>query len=100
MASRTVPDALEIDRDLLVNQREVFEVLQDTILRLRPVEVVKFNRTTVVITQVPAGTPLLAEPVTGAFDGMKVKALPAADPAGSQSAPQASEEAGLSSLNQ
>ena len=73
VASITVPDALEIDRQLLVNQNQVYQVENDSLLRLLPVEVVKSYRQSVVVTGVPAGSLLLAEPVAGAFDGMKVK---------------------------
>ena len=71
--ARTITDAIEIDRDLLIDQEEVYVVENDTLLRLVPVTVRKFNRETAVVSGLPNGTKLLTSAVAGAYDGMRVK---------------------------
>lgn len=71
--ARTIPNVVEIDRDLLLNEREVYVVESDTLLKLHPVTVEKFNRKTVIVSGLPNGTKLLTNEVAGAFDGMRVK---------------------------
>lgn len=74
--ARTIAAATEIDRNLLIDEREVYVVEADSVLRLRPVEVVKFNRETAVVRGLADGTQLLTSSVPGAFDGMIVNAKP------------------------
>ncbi|MEM6771041.1 MAG: HlyD family efflux transporter periplasmic adaptor subunit, partial [Bacteroidota bacterium] len=71
--ARTIVDAVEIDRDLLIDQEEVYVVEHDTLLRLLPVSVRKFNRETVIVSGLPEGAKLLTSDVAGAYDGMRVK---------------------------
>jgi len=71
--ARTIVDAVEVDRDLLIDQGEVYVVENDTLLRLVPVTVRKFNRETAVISGLPNGTKLLMSEVAGAYDGMRVR---------------------------
>lgn len=71
--ARTIVDAVEINRDLLIDQEEVYVVESDTLLRLVPVTVRKFNRETAVISGLPNGTQLLTSEVAGAYDGMRVR---------------------------
>ncbi len=70
--AKTIVDAVEIDRDLLIDQEEVYVVENDTMLRLVPVAVRKFNRETVIISGLPNGAALLTSDVAGAYDGMRV----------------------------
>jgi len=72
-AARTLDNVVEIDRDLLLNEREVYVVKNDTILMLQPVTVKKFNRETVLVSGLPNGAKLLTSTVAGAFDGMRVR---------------------------
>ncbi|MEM6877971.1 MAG: efflux RND transporter periplasmic adaptor subunit [Bacteroidota bacterium] len=69
----TFDNATEIDRDLLTEDNQVFVVEHDSLLRLRPAEVQKINRETVIVRGLPDGTQLLMTDVAGAYDGMKVK---------------------------
>jgi multidrug efflux pump subunit AcrA (membrane-fusion protein) len=71
-AARTLDNVVEIDRDLLLNEREVYVVQNDTMLVLYPVTVKKFNRETVLVSGLPNGAKLLTSDVAGAFDGMRV----------------------------
>ena len=68
----TINDAFALPRDLIVNQNQVYQV-QDTLLRLREVEVVKITAESAIVKGLPEGMQLLKEPVPGAFDGMPVK---------------------------
>ena len=68
-----IADAAEIDRDLLIDEREVYVVEQDSILRLLPVQVAKYNQETAIVRGLPDGTQLLTSDVAGAFDGMIVR---------------------------
>ncbi|MEM1359051.1 MAG: HlyD family efflux transporter periplasmic adaptor subunit [Bacteroidota bacterium] len=71
--ARTIPNVVEIDRDLLLNEREVYVVENDTLLKLHAVVVQKFNRESVLVSGLPNGTKLLTSEVAGAFDGMRVQ---------------------------
>jgi len=71
--ARELDGVVEIDRDLLIDEAAVYVVKQDTLLRLLPVNVVKFNRRTVIVDGLPTGTKLLTSDVAGAYDGMRVK---------------------------
>ncbi len=68
----TIEDVLEIDRDYLVDQSKVY-VINDSVLALTPVEVVKMNPNTVVVRGLEEGTVLLAQRIPGAYEGMKVQ---------------------------
>lgn len=71
--AQKVSEAIKISRDLLVNQNGVYTVHQDSILKNHPVEVVRVVADEVIVKGIPNGTKILAEEVSGAFDGMKVK---------------------------
>lgn len=71
--SRSLADAVAIDRDLLIDQRAVYTLEQDTILRLTPVEVLKYGRETVVISGIKDGTEIVTNTIAGAYDGMFVE---------------------------
>lgn len=78
--ARTIVDAVEIDRDLLVDQREVYVVENDTLLKLVPVTIRKLNRETAVVSGLRNGMQLVRTSVTGAYDGMRVKLKGAEEP--------------------
>ncbi len=72
-AARTLENVVEIDRNLLIDEEGVYIVRQDTLLNLQPVQVRKFNQTTVLVSGIPEGAELLTSTVPGAFDGMRVQ---------------------------
>lgn len=92
-----IEDALALPRNLLIDQSRVFTV-QDTVLRLRTVEVVRLTRQSAIVRGIPDGTPLLKTVLPNAFDGMKVTTKDGdAQEAGSSSPNQAA--GSLSSLS-
>jgi membrane fusion protein (multidrug efflux system) len=72
-AAKALNNVVEIDRDLLINEKEVYAVQNDTLLVLIPVTIQKFNRETVIVSGLPDGTQLLTSDVAGAYDGMRVQ---------------------------
>lgn len=70
--AREISDAIAVDRAMLQNQRYVY-VLQDSILQLREVEVIKMTEDQALIRGLAEGTPLLREMIPGLFDGIKVQ---------------------------
>ena len=72
-AARTLDNVVEIDRTLLIDEKEVYVVRNDTLLALQPVTVRKANRTTAIVSGLDDGTELLTSTVPGAFDGMLVR---------------------------
>lgn len=71
--ARVLDNVVEIDRDLLIDESEVYIVKNDTLLTLMPVNVQKFDRKTVIVSGLPTGAKLLTSGVAGAYDGMRVK---------------------------
>jgi multidrug efflux pump subunit AcrA (membrane-fusion protein) len=70
-AARNIENAMELPRELIVNQSQVYE-LRDSTLQLRDVEVVKYADQRVIVTGLPNDINLLRRPLPGAFSGMKV----------------------------
>jgi len=66
------PDAIEIDRSLLLEGDKIF-VVRDTILDLIDVNPVYFTDKRVVLKDVPNGTVIMSKPLLGAYTGMTVK---------------------------
>ncbi|MFS4446878.1 efflux RND transporter periplasmic adaptor subunit [Maribacter sp. 2307UL18-2] len=66
------PDAIEVDRNLLLEGDKIF-VVRDTILDIIDVNPVYFSDKTVVIKEVPDGTVIMSKPLLGAYTGMAVK---------------------------
>ncbi|WP_166963267.1 efflux RND transporter periplasmic adaptor subunit [Yeosuana marina] len=67
-----VKDAIEIDRNLLLEDNQIF-VLAKGMLNTIPVTPVYFSDTKVVLKDVPNGTIILKRPVPGAYVGMLAK---------------------------
>lgn len=65
-------NAIEIDRNLLLDNEKVF-VVRDSILDVIDVKPVYFSDTKVVLKSIPNGTVILKKPVPGAYTGMLVK---------------------------
>lgn len=71
IAAKSIEEAMEIPRYLLVDQRAVY-VVEDSVLALEPVEVVKITSNAVIVQGLADGVALLKTPLPNAFDGMKV----------------------------
>ena len=71
--ARTIENVVELDRDHLVDERDVFVVEADTLLRRVPIVVRKSNRETVIVSGLPDGAKVLSSNVAGAYDGMRVR---------------------------
>ena len=65
-------NAIEIDRNLLLENNQIF-VVRDSILDLMEVSPVYFSNKKVVLKEVPDGTTILSKPLMGAYAGMLVK---------------------------
>jgi multidrug efflux pump subunit AcrA (membrane-fusion protein) len=72
ITGNTVQDAIEIDRNLLLEDQQVF-VIKDGLLATLPVTPIYFSETKVILKGLPNGTLLLKKPVPGAYAGMMVK---------------------------
>lgn len=72
-------DAIEIPRELLVDQSKVF-VVRDSVLDLVKIEPVYFSSEKVVVKGLENGTKLISAPVPGAFSGMPVEISKTANP--------------------
>lgn len=70
--SKPLPGVMRIARELLVGEA-VYTVAADSVLTLTPVSVAALSERDALITGIKEGTPLLAEPIANAFDGMVVK---------------------------
>ncbi|MDY2586942.1 efflux RND transporter periplasmic adaptor subunit [Winogradskyella aquimaris] len=71
--AENVDDAIEIDRNLLLDSQEIY-VVKDSLLDVIPVKPAHFSDRTVVLKDIPNGTVILRKPVPGAYAGMQVKA--------------------------
>ena len=69
-------DALEVDRNLLVDNTKLYVVNLDSSLTLTDVNVVHKTRSTVVVKGVEEDVWLLMKPIPGAYPGMRVSVKP------------------------
>lgn len=65
-------DAIEIDRNLLLEGNRIF-VVKDSVLDVINVNPVYFSDKSVVLKDVPNGTMIMSKPLIGAYTGMAVK---------------------------
>lgn len=72
VAAGSIENAAKIPRNVLIDQKSVFEV-RDSTLRQREINVVKITRDYAVIRGLQNGTLLMKDVLPNAFDGMKVK---------------------------
>lgn len=70
--AKTEENAIEIDRNLLLEGDEIF-VVRDSVLDVISVNPVYFSNKTVVLKNVPNGTTIMSKPLIGAYTGMAVK---------------------------
>ncbi|MGF1534384.1 MAG: efflux RND transporter periplasmic adaptor subunit [Bernardetiaceae bacterium] len=68
----TIKDALEVPRSIVSEGNRVFVIEQDSILRVKEVEIKKTNANSVVIAGLTPGSELITEPLTEAYNGMIV----------------------------
>jgi multidrug efflux pump subunit AcrA (membrane-fusion protein) len=67
-------DAFEVNRNLLINQSELF-IVNDGILESKPVEPVYFTESTVIVRGLEDGDQLISKPVAGGYHGMQVQVI-------------------------
>ena len=72
IVGNTVQDAIEVDRNLLLEDNQVF-IITDGLLATMPVTPIYFSETKVILKGLPDGVILLKRPVPGAYAGMLVK---------------------------
>ncbi|WP_117883050.1 efflux RND transporter periplasmic adaptor subunit [Aureibaculum luteum] len=72
LTAKSEHNAYKIDRKLLIDNTSVY-VVNDTLLELKNVNPVYFEAESVIIKGLPDNTHLLANPVSGAYNGMPVK---------------------------
>ena len=72
LTAKSEQNAYKIDRKLLVDNKAVY-VVNDTVLELKIVDPVYFEAESVIIKGLPDNIKLLANPVSGAYNGMPVK---------------------------
>ncbi|UAM98200.1 efflux RND transporter periplasmic adaptor subunit [Polaribacter litorisediminis] len=73
LKAKTIANALEIPRKLLVDNEAVYTVKKDSILTKTKVNPVYFSAETVIIQGLNNGEKVLSQTLAGAFDGMIVK---------------------------
>ena len=72
IAAISEKNAIEIPRNLLINESEIFTVENDKLV-VKKIEPVYYTNTTAVIKGLPDGTKMVSRPVAGAYNGMPVK---------------------------
>lgn len=72
LKARSEQNAYKIDRKLLVDNKAVY-IVNDTVLELKTVDPVYFEAESVIIKGLQDDLKLLANPVSGAYNGMPVK---------------------------
>ncbi|MFL1012085.1 efflux RND transporter periplasmic adaptor subunit [Flavisericum labens] len=72
LEAKEEPNAIQIDRNLLLENQQVF-VVRDSLLDVIDVKPVYFSDTKVILKNIPDGTVILKKSVPGAYAGMLVK---------------------------
>lgn len=67
-------DAIQIDRKILIDNKEVFIVENDVLKRIE-VDIVHFDERKAVVKGLPNGTKLVVKQIPGAYENMKVKVI-------------------------
>ncbi|MFS4468528.1 efflux RND transporter periplasmic adaptor subunit [Maribacter sp. 2210JD10-5] len=70
--AREEQNAIEIDRNLLMEGHKIF-IVKDSVLDMIDVSPVYFSNKRVVLKNVPNGTTIMSKPLIGAYSGMAVK---------------------------
>ena len=71
MPGTKIGKGMEIPRNALVNENNVY-TLQDSLLKIKPIEVHKLNNETAIISGLQEGAELITEPIIGAYEDMKI----------------------------
>ena len=74
IAAKSETNAIEIERNLLINEKEVF-VVEDEVLIAKPVIPVHYTEKTAIIKGLTNGTQIITRPVAGGYQGMPVKMI-------------------------
>jgi multidrug efflux pump subunit AcrA (membrane-fusion protein) len=69
-------DAIEVARNLLIDNNKLYVIDQDSTLVLKPVNVVHKTRSTIIVQGVDENAWLLTKAIPGAYQGMKVSVKP------------------------
>jgi len=69
--TKTIDNVVKIPRNLLVDNKAIY-VIENNKLQLQEVNVIKTAVNDMYIRGISDGTPILAQPILGAFEGMKV----------------------------
>lgn len=72
--TRDEENAYRVSRKLLIENKSLF-IVENSILKLKEVKIVHFDKTSVVVKGLENGLKILSKPVPGAYDGMSVKIL-------------------------
>ena len=75
LEAKSVQNAFEISRNLMIDNGAVYTVVSDSILTLTSINPLYFGKDKVVVSGLKNGDILVSKPVPGAFDGMIVKAI-------------------------
>lgn len=70
---KQIENAIEIQRNLIVDGDKVYVVTDEDVLQLVPVEPMFYYQKTVVVRGLPEGATLLSKPVPGSYSGMEVQ---------------------------
>ncbi|MFY9242510.1 MAG: efflux RND transporter periplasmic adaptor subunit [Polaribacter sp.] len=73
LVAKSESDAIEIPRKLLIENRAVYTVKNDSILTLTEIQPIYFGAEKVIIKGLQTGDKILTQTLPGAFDGMIVK---------------------------
>lgn len=73
LVAKSEPNAIEISRKLLVDNKAIYTVINDSILTLVPIKPVYFGDDNVVIKGLEDNQQMLTQILPGAFEGMIVK---------------------------
>jgi len=79
LKAKSIPNAIEISRKLLVNDKQIFTVKNDTLLNLIDIQPVYFSAEKIIVKGIKNGTKLLSKTVPGAYQGMAVKIYQSTD---------------------
>ncbi|GER58147.1 efflux RND transporter periplasmic adaptor subunit [Patiriisocius marinus] len=72
--ARSEESAISVNRKLLIDESQLF-IVKDSVLELIDVQPVYFSAKQVVLKNIPDGTTILAQPISGAYAGMLVKTI-------------------------
>jgi multidrug efflux pump subunit AcrA (membrane-fusion protein) len=65
-------NALEVARNLLIDENKIYTTTPDSSLQLTPINIIHKSQNTVVVQGIKDGENILSRPIPGAYTGMKV----------------------------